>query len=676
MELPSNDTNTAAPSASRVVLLLLVLGVILGYLPTLSYPPTNWDDSVYLQENPYLRSLDLRNVARMFTDTYDANYFPLTLLSYAVDYALASAAPAWVRLHSVCWHAGTVVLVALLLLRLVPRLAPWLAGLFALYFGLHPLRYESVLWLSERKDVLCAFFFLLAFFLHARSSELTTRDYGRRALPWVAVAFLLALLSKSMAVTLPAVILVHDWFLARDRMRGRVPAYALLLALALGVSALTLVSQRSARSQPGSLPVMSPLATCATYAPLYHVQKTVLPVALSPLHPMSHAPGWLSARHVGGLLTSLALIAGILLLRTRTPAAAFGLAWFLIVLAPVSGIIPFSHAYVADRYSYLPSVGLVLALAALADRLPAKLRWLPLAGLAALILAANPVAASTTWSSSTALWGRVLESYPDCAPAKTGLGQALYAAGNRRAGRALLENTPDPLKIGTRADILYREALAAGDVARAAAILAECPNPLIRLRGELKLHLQEKQFPEAVATAQRLLQEPRRTSTDAGLAANALLLAGREADAETVLRKIERPSIAAAAAQGQLANIKLERGDLAGAQYWADLAALTDPAQYDTARATLLLLCATKQFSKAARRAEYILRHPEVTLPTRQLVWGILGYAESMRGRWPAALAACQEAIRLGNQDPRVRNNADAAARALGVAPDLPPLPK
>ena len=169
-ELPSKDAVTAAPSACRVVLLLLVLGVILGYLPTLSYPPTNWDDSVYLQENPYLRSLDLRNVARMFTDAYDGNYFPLTLLSYAADYALGGAIPAWVRLHSLCWHAGTVVLVALLLLRLVPRLAPWLAGLFALYFGLHPLRYESVIWLSERKDVLCAFFFLLAFFLHVRSS--------------------------------------------------------------------------------------------------------------------------------------------------------------------------------------------------------------------------------------------------------------------------------------------------------------------------------------------------------------------------------------------------------------------------------------------------------------------------------------------------------------------------
>ena len=225
------------------------------------------------------------------------------------------------------------------------------------------------------------------------------------------------------------------------------------------------------------------------------------------------------------------------------------------------------------------------------------------------------------------------------------------------------------LKIGTKADILYREALADGDVARAAAILAECPNPRIRLRGELKLHLEQKRFPEAVAAAQRLLREPRRTSTDAGLAANALLLAGREADAEVVLRGIERPSIVAAAAQGQLANLKLERGDLAGAQYWADLAALTDPAQYDTARATLLLLCAKNQFSAAARRAEKILRQPEVTLPTRQLAWGILGYAESMRGRWPAALAACQEAIRLGNQDPRVRQNADAAAKALGVVP-------
>lgn len=669
----SNDAAPAAPSVRRAVLLLLVLGVLLAYLPTLSYPPTNWDDPIYLEGNPYLRSLDLRNIARMFVDTYDANYFPLTLLSYAVDYALGGAAPAWVRLHSVCWHAGTVVLVALLLLRLVPRLAPWLAALFALYFGVHPLRYESVIWLSERKDVLCAFFFLLAFFLHVRGSGLTPRDYSRRALPWVALAFLLGLLSKSMAVTLPLVIVAHDWFLARDQMRGRALAYVLLLALALGFSALTLTSQRSAMSPPGTLPITSPLA-CATYAPLYHLQKTVLPVALSPLRPVSYAPGWLSARQVGGLVTGMALIAGMLLLRKRAPAAAFGLAWFLVVLAPVSGIIRVGNAYVADRYSYLPSVGLMFALAVLTDRFPARVRWLPLAGLVALLLAANPVAARTPWSSSTALWQRVLETYPDYAPAKLDLGHALYTAGNRRAACALLESTPDVLKTGARADILYREALADGDVARAAAILAECPNPRIRLRGEMKLHMEQKRLPEAVAAAQRLLQEPRRTSTDAGLAANTLLMAGREADAEAVLRGIDRPSIAAAAAQGQLANLKLERGDRAGAQYWADLAALTDPAQFDTARATLLLLCARNEFSAAARRAQKILRQPEVTLATSQLAWGILGYAESMRGRWAAALAACQEAIRLGNQDPRVRQNADAAAKALGIAPNLPPL--
>jgi hypothetical protein len=379
-----------------------------------------------------------------------------------------------------------------------------------------------VIWLSERKDVLCAFFFLLAFFLHVRSSKLTPRDYGRRALPWVALAFLLALLSKSMAVTLPPVILAHDWFLSRDRMRERVPAYALLLAMAVGFTALTLVSQRSAISLPGSLPFMSPL-TCATSAPLYYMQKTILPVALSPVHPVSYAPGWLSARHVGGLVTSLTLSAGILLLRTRTPTAAFGLAWFLVVLAPVSGIIPVGHAYVADRYSYLPSVGLVLALAVLTARLPTRVQWLPLAGLVTLLLAADPVAAGTTWSSSTALWGRVLKVYPDYAPAKLDLAQALYTAGDRRAACALVENTPDVLNTGTKADILYREALAGGDVRRALAILAKCPNPRIRLRGELDLYLRQKRFPDAIAAAQRLLKEPRRTSADAGLAANALL---------------------------------------------------------------------------------------------------------------------------------------------------------
>ena len=670
---PSSETGgTRTTTARRTVFLLLVFGVILGYLPSLSYPPTNWDDPVYLQENPYLRSLAPANIARMFTDTYDANYFPLTLFSYAMDYAAAGAAPAWVRLHSVLWHAGTVVLVALLLLRLVPQLAPWLVALFALYFGLHPLRYESVIWLSERKDVLCAFFFLLAFYLHVQSSQLAPRDYARRALPWVVLAFLLALLSKSMAVTLPPVILAHDWFLARDRMRLRTPAYALLLALAIGFAALALASQQSAMSQPGSLTLTSRLA-CATAAPLYYVQKTVLPVALSPLHPMTYAPGWLTPRHLGGLAASLALIAGILFLRSRAPSAAFGLAWFLAVLVPVSGIIPVGHAYVADRYSYLPSVGLVLALAVLTARLPARTRWLPLAGLAALLLVANPVAACTTWSSSTAFWGRVLESYPDYAPAKLDLAQALYTAGNRRAALALLENTPDVRKTGTRADILYREALAAGDVARAAAILAECPNPRIRRRGELNLQLQQKQFPEAVATALKLLQDPRRSSTDVGLAANALLMSGGEAAAEAVLRAFPRPSLATATVQGQLANVKLERGDLDGAQYWADLAALTDSAQSDTARATLLLLCARNHFSDAARCADRILRQPDVTLPTRQLVWGILGYAESMRGRPRAAFVACQEAIRLGNQDPGVRKNLEASAKALGVTPNLPP---
>jgi len=433
-----------APVRTRVLALALVGLVLAVYAPVRAHEFVSYDDPVYLTENPHLgRGLDWDEVRWFFTHEYAANYHPLTWLSHLLDVQLFGLDPAGHHLVSVALHALNAVLVFLLLRRLLgagQRREP-LAALGAALFALHPLRVESVAWASERKDLLCALFFLLALLAYLRHAE--------RPGPWryaaVLLATALALLAKPMAVTLPCVMVLLDlWPLRRLRFCGlgeRAPAppspapthpgethgdrrgHAVwleklpLLALVLLAALATWLAQRRAGSASDlaslglDLRLLNGLAAVGVY-----LRQTLWPAGLAVFYPhaaiLSPTPrSALLLPAALGLGAALALLVLTWRLRRTRPLAWVGLLWFLGTLAPVLGVVQVGTQAHADRYTYLPAVGLSLLLAGLACGPDPAMRepivrvpWLT-AGLAlSLALALVTRQQLHTWSDSATLF--------------------------------------------------------------------------------------------------------------------------------------------------------------------------------------------------------------------------------------------------------------------------------
>ncbi len=334
-----------------------------------------WDDTQYLLENPFLKLKWPVFVKWAFTSFYAANYHPLTWLSHRLDVAMWSGAPMGHHLTNVIIHAVNTLLVVHLaasLTRIAHRAAArrfcLYAGLFAgLIFGVHPLRVESVAWIAERKDVLCALFFLLTVICHLRFAETKSAMFYRLSLGCA----LLALLAKPMAVSLPVVLLILDVYpLGRLELRSafskgtrvlveKVP-FVLLSAASL---LLTLFAQKASGAFVAikSAPILLRLWVAARGLVFYLV-KSLVPAGLAPLYPYPEAAGF--EHFLSGALLA-ALLAFMLLRRKETAWLWAAMAYYVVTLIPVLGLVQVGQQSAADRYSYLPILGpLFLAAAA------------------------------------------------------------------------------------------------------------------------------------------------------------------------------------------------------------------------------------------------------------------------------------------------------------------------
>jgi len=356
--------------------LLLLLALVLIYGRTGGFDYVYYDDVDYVVRNEAVRAgLTWHGIRWAFTAFYMSNWHPLTWISHMIDVSLFGLNPGPAHLVNAAYHGVNSLLVYLLALRL---LRDWRASLLVAYLFLaHPLHVESVAWIAERKDLLCALFFLLSLLAYLRYAARPSG--GRYAL--VAFAFVLALLSKPMAVTLPVVLLLLD-FWPLGRLRGepvtvlgrRLPAYAVLFAekvplfaLSLASGIVTLAAQKSAIAplhlEPLGYRVMNAAVAYATY--LY---DTVVPTKLSLLYPLTQHLGFLNSI-LPSLLVLAAISAVALVCRKKCPWLLFGWLWFLLTLLPVIGLVQVGLQSHADRYMYLPSIGLFLALGAAVARL-------------------------------------------------------------------------------------------------------------------------------------------------------------------------------------------------------------------------------------------------------------------------------------------------------------------
>jgi Flp pilus assembly protein TadD len=397
--------------------LALAMATIACFWPVLDNGFVRYDDQDYVTENPQVQSgLTLRTVQWAFTTGHAANWHPLTWLSHMLDFQLFGLDARGHHLASLLFHAANSVLLFLLLRGITGAVgASWFtAGLFAL----HPLRVESVAWVAERKDVLSAFFFLLTLLTYVYYAR-TGGEPGNPGIPknragylskWIwyllALAFFAAgLMSKPMLVTLPCVLLLLDyWPLGRTGAGGlsfRQPQMRRLLLeklpffiLSFSSSAVTLQVQTPAKLYFENLPFAWRAANAVVSGARY-LGKIVWPQDLAVLYP--HPGKWPGLAILGSGALLVAITALSVWQARRRPYLLVGWGWFLGMLVPVLGFVQVGVQSIADRYTYLPAVGIFLFLVWGAAELAVWRRMqLPVcAAIGCLVLA---TCAAVTWS--------------------------------------------------------------------------------------------------------------------------------------------------------------------------------------------------------------------------------------------------------------------------------------
>ncbi len=395
----------------------------------------DYDDNLYLLDNGFIRKgLTLEGIGWAFSSGYASNWHPLTWISHMLDVSLFGMDSGMHHRVNLLIHLVNTLLVFNVLRRMTG--AMWRSALVAALFGIHPLHVESVAWVAERKDLLCAFFSLLAI----GSYERYRRDPA--GIRYIAVFIFLAfaLMSKPMAVTLPFLLILLDfWPLGRfslERLRGSLAGKVPLVLLAAASSLVTFLVQKGGGSVK-TLPLSGRLENAATSYVAY-LGKTAWPSSMAPFYPhplLVSGDGGTAAWKAAAAIVLLAGMTAFALREfSRRPWFGIGWFWFLGTMVPVIGLVQVGDQAFADRYTYIPLIGLFIACAwSLPD--PARLTRTPrlvthVAVVAALLLLA--LCARTQagyWIDSGTLFGHALEVTESNWVAHDALGVASFDGG-------------------------------------------------------------------------------------------------------------------------------------------------------------------------------------------------------------------------------------------------------
>jgi tetratricopeptide (TPR) repeat protein len=405
---PVSDTQPTLFANRWLVACTLGVVTVIAFVPALRCGFVNFDDPHYITENQgVMGGLSGKAVAWAFTTYYQANWHPLTWLSLQFDASLWGENAFGYHLTNVLLHAGNAALLYLALRALTGAAGRSFA--VALLFAVHPLRAESVAWVSERKDVLSLFFGFLALWAYA--------VYVRAPSVWrsitVASFFALSLMAKPTLVTLPCLLLVLDWWpLCRWRSVGARQLFREKLLL-FGLTAASCVMSVLSQASRGAVlsKEMIPLATRlgnALVAYIVYPAKTVWPLQLAPLypHPALMPSGLEPATVLAAAVILVAVTATAFVMRRRASYLLSGWLWYLGTLVPVLGLVQVGGQAYADRYTYFPQIGLlIVACWGVNDLLQSR----PRTAFAALAMAASVLAALNWqqqgyWKDSVALW--------------------------------------------------------------------------------------------------------------------------------------------------------------------------------------------------------------------------------------------------------------------------------
>jgi tetratricopeptide (TPR) repeat protein len=720
--------------------LFLLVAVQVVFSQTIYNDFVGYDDDDYVRTNSeVLQGLTGRGVVWAFTQRHSANWHPITWLSLMLDAQIFGPNAGGYHLTNMLLHAATAILLFSVLRRATDRFWPSLFA--ATLFAIHPLRVESVAWAAERKDILCGLFFMATLAVYIRYA----RAQRRRAVWYCAtvVFFAFSLMSKPMAVTLPFVLLLLDyWPLGRNRLgereTGRLggekqrsvvgatspslqvsksPSLSHLLleklplfVLAAASCVVTVWAQTDSITSMERLWIVYRLENAAiTY--VAYMAKMLWPTNLIILYPYPKVP-WPIGQVIAATAVLAALSGIVVLLRRRAPYALVGWFWYLGMLTPAIGIIQVGAQCMADRYTYLPQIGLsIIAAWGLADlcRWRPRLLWpcVAAAVAAVAILMARAYDQVGVWRDRESLWTHAIQCVPGHRIAGNNLGAIYMDRGeNDRARKRFEENLKiDPDDVDANAN-LGLMASNAGNVEEAAAYLRRAlaadpnhPNANNNMAGWLakqnrlaeaetycrraiktkpdfagahcnlgNILSQQGRLDEAVKCYQEALHlDPDAAPFHSNFGATLLRL-GRFDEAVEQYRQAIKLDPEGADMQRGLADALTAAGHPAEAIKQYREAVRLAPGDVDSQRNLAWLLATADDASlrNGGEAVEIGQRLNRLTGGKRSDVLGTLAAAYAEAGRFPEAIATAKTALKLA-QEGRLSHSADALRSQIAL---------
>lgn len=449
--LDQEEGKTLSRRAQHLLPLVVGAIAIAAFLPALRAGFVSWDDERNFLTNPHYRGLGLDQLRWMWSTFLLGHYVPLSWMTLGLDYTLWGMDARGYHATNLAIHAANAVLLYFVARRVLGAALPAIrdarpgdiaiaSAFAALAFAVHPLRVESVAWITERRDVLSGFFGLATVLWYLRYLD----DVERKTSYWIAVAvFVCALLSKGTSVTIPAVLLVLNVHPAR-RLGGAAGwwsasarrVYAEMVPFAVPAAAVSVLSI-VALHPPEQLSLGGKLAVSA-YSLVFYLEKTFLPARLSPLYGLPNEVDPFAARFVASYVALVAIVAAAWFVRRRLPGAIGALIAFLAISLPMLGVVQNGPQIAADRYTYHAAPALaILAGAGLAMLMR---RWsargaITLGASIVMVLAVLTWRQTGVWHDSRTLWSRVLEIEPESPLGHSAWANILY--GQNRVEEAM-----------------------------------------------------------------------------------------------------------------------------------------------------------------------------------------------------------------------------------------------
>lgn len=442
---PSMKTKLEDRIVSVGALCVIAVTVAFAFSPALQGGFIHWDDTLYVTDNPFIREITPHTVGTLLTTPFGGTYQPVVNLSFLLEYRLFGLDPAGYHATNLLLHICNCLLVFWIICLLDGSVAA--AFVTALLFGVHPLRVESVAWVSERKDVLCGLFYLLAlaqYCLYVKRGSVK-RYYLSFFL------FILSLGSKAIAVTLPIVFFLADYLVGRRFTKQTVGEKAPFLAASLLFGAIALFAQGASLGVgPGR--DFDPLLqiTAALYGITMYACKTFFPSNLSLIYPYPVGDSAYYATAALAVILVTGVVVAALISSRYTRKVVFALSFSFFTILPVLQLVPFGSAIMADRYTYLPSIGVaylisvgLLAAYGRICRDRPVLRRVAVAALSGVIVVLSVMTyqRAGVWKDSIAIFSDVIAKHPNAYEAYNNRGVAYAQKGDLQSAAADFERS-------------------------------------------------------------------------------------------------------------------------------------------------------------------------------------------------------------------------------------------